>query len=92
MEPREKVSPYRQNNEKIYLKNGKLILYEFKRMSTKEVKNKELYVIAHIGCNVYEDTVEMAKHAEKVGVQGICMMNPTYFKPTNEEHMAWIIH
>ena len=43
-----------------------------------EAKGK-ITVIAHVGCNNTADSVELAKHAESVGVDAIASIPPIYF-------------
>ena len=38
-----------------------------------------LTVIAHVGCNNTKDSVELAKHAESLGVDAIASIPPIYF-------------
>ena len=44
-----------------------------------EAKGK-LTVIAHVGCNNTADSVELARHAESVGVDAIASIPPIYFR------------
>ena len=44
-----------------------------------EVKGK-LTVIAHVACNNTADSMELARHAESVGVDAIASIPPIYFK------------
>ena len=39
----------------------------------------KLTVIAHVGCNNTADSVELARHAESVGVDAIASIPPIYF-------------
>ncbi len=43
-----------------------------------EAKGK-MTVIAHVGCNNTADSVELARHAESVGVDAIASIPPIYF-------------
>ena len=43
-----------------------------------EAKGK-LTVIAHVGCNNTADSMELARHAESVGVDAIASIPPIYF-------------
>ena len=45
-----------------------------------EAAEGKLTVIAHVGCNSTRDSVELAKHAESVGVDAIASIPPIYFK------------
>ena len=60
-------------------------------MQTEEVLTEKLKVIAHCGCNIYSETVELVQHAAEWGVKGVCIMNPTYFKPSTTDHLAQIV-
>ena len=40
----------------------------------------KLYVIAHVACNNTKDSMELAKHAESLGVDAIASIPPIYFK------------
>ena len=44
-----------------------------------EAKGK-LTVIAHVACNNTKDSVELAKHAQSLGVDAIAAIPPIYFK------------
>ena len=62
-----------------------------------EAKGK-LTVIAHVGCNNTADSVELARHAESVGVDAIASIPPIYFhlpeyaiaKYWNDTYLLWI--
>ena len=43
------------------------------------VAKGKLTVIAHVGCNNTKDSVELAKHAESLGVDAIASIPPIYF-------------
>jgi N-acetylneuraminate lyase len=45
-----------------------------------EVAKGKLTVIAHVACNNTKDSVELAKHAESLGVDGIAAIPPIYFR------------
>ena len=45
-----------------------------------EAAQGRLTVIAHVGCNSTRDSVELARHAEGVGVDAIASIPPIYFK------------
>ncbi|MCI8537270.1 MAG: N-acetylneuraminate lyase [Oscillospiraceae bacterium] len=45
-----------------------------------EAAGGKLTVIAHVGCNSTRDSVELARHAESVGVDAIASIPPIYFK------------
>ena len=44
-----------------------------------EVAKGKLTVIAHVACNNTKDSVELAKHAESLGVDAIAAIPPIYF-------------
>lgn len=44
------------------------------------VAKGKLTVIAHVACNNTKDSVELAKHAESLGVDAIAAIPPIYFK------------
>ncbi len=41
---------------------------------------KDLTIIAHVACNSTRDSVELARHAESLGVDAIAAIPPIYFK------------
>lgn len=45
-----------------------------------EVGKGKLTIIAHVACNNTKDSVELAKHAESLGVDAIAAIPPIYFK------------
>lgn len=45
-----------------------------------KVAKGKLTVIAHVACNNTRDSIELAKHAESVGVDAIAAIPPIYFK------------
>ena len=53
-----------------------------------EAKGK-LTVIAHVGCNNTADSVELARHAESVGVDAIASIPPIYFHLPNDAIAAY---
>jgi len=52
-------------------------------ISVKECKGK-IPVIAGTGSNSTEEAIELSKHAEKVGANGLLIVTPYYNKPTQE--------
>ena len=65
------------SGECIYLsvEDRKLILE-----NVMEVAKGKLTVIAHVACNNTKDSVELAKHAESLGVDAIAAIPPIYFR------------
>lgn len=57
------------------VEDRKIVLEEV----TKLAKGK-LTVIAHVACNNTKDSVELAKHAESLGVDAIAAIPPIYFR------------
>lgn len=57
-------------------------------MQTSAVREKKLGVIAHVGTNSIVEMIEMAKHAESLGVQGISAYVPSYYKPKDARDCA----
>ena len=53
-----------------------------------EAKGK-ITVIAHVGCNNTADSVELAAHAEKCGVDAIASIPPIYFHLPNDAIAAY---
>ena len=53
-----------------------------------EAKGK-ITVIAHVGCNNTADSVELAAHAESVGVDAIASIPPIYFHLPNDAIAAY---
>ncbi|XP_052223496.1 N-acetylneuraminate lyase-like [Dreissena polymorpha] len=47
-----------------------------------------LQLVAHIGTGNLKDTQELARHAERIGVDAIAALPPTYYKPANEEQLV----
>lgn len=45
-----------------------------------EVAKGKLTIIAHVACNNTKDSVELAKHAESLGVDSIAAIPPIYFR------------
>ena len=44
-------------------------------------KGCDMTVIAHVGCESLQDTVDLARHAAACGVKAIGVMPPVFFKP-----------
>ena len=65
------------SGECIYLsvEERKLILE-----SVMKVARGKLVIIAHVACNNTKDSVELAKHAESLGVDAIASIPPIYFR------------
>lgn len=51
-----------------------------------ETAKNRVVVYVHCGAMRQEDTIELVKHAEKVGADGIGVVTPSYF-PTNDREM-----
>uniref|UniRef100_UPI0037E9A9BB N-acetylneuraminate lyase n=1 Tax=Semicossyphus pulcher TaxID=241346 RepID=UPI0037E9A9BB len=49
----------------------------------KKAKSKTVKVIVHVGCLSLKDSQELARHAAQIGVDGISVMAPFFFKPSN---------
>lgn len=49
------------------------------------VANKKVTVFAHVGCMKQNDTIELAKHAEKIGADGIGVVTPQFFGLNDRE-------
>ncbi|XP_052223935.1 N-acetylneuraminate lyase-like [Dreissena polymorpha] len=47
-----------------------------------------LQLVAHIGTGNLKETQELARHAERIGVDAIAALPPTYYKPANEEQLV----
>ena len=45
-----------------------------------EAAEGKLTVIAHVACNNTEDSMELARHAQSLGVDAIAAIPPIYFK------------
>ena len=43
-------------------------------------QREKLTVIAHVACNNTKDSVELARHAESLGVDAIAAIPPIYFR------------
>lgn len=48
--------------------------------SIMDVAKGKLTVIAHVGCNSTKDSIELAAHAQSVGVDAIASIPPIYFR------------
>ncbi|MCD6408043.1 N-acetylneuraminate lyase [bacterium] len=51
----------------------------------KETAGNKVKIISHIGCLNTKDTVELAKHAEKIKLDGVSSIPPIYFRYRFEE-------
>lgn len=51
-----------------------------------ETAKNRVVVYVHCGAMRQEDTIELVKHAEKIGADGIGVVTPSYF-PTNDREM-----
>ncbi|OWF37508.1 N-acetylneuraminate lyase B-like [Mizuhopecten yessoensis] len=45
-------------------------------------------IIAHVGTNNLRDAKELARHAEKIGVEAIAALAPSFYKPKCEEDLV----
>jgi N-acetylneuraminate lyase len=48
----------------------------------------DLRVIAHVGSNALPDCLELARHADSIGVDGISAMNPTFGRAADVESLV----
>lgn len=48
-----------------------------------KAKGKMDQVIVHVGCMSLRDSQELARHAVQIGVDGIAVISPSFFKPSN---------
>ncbi|XP_071778020.1 N-acetylneuraminate lyase [Centroberyx gerrardi] len=64
---------------------GMSLSVEERKMLTEEwcqkAKGKLEQVIVHVGCLSLKDSQELARHAAQVGVDGISVIAPSFFKP-----------
>lgn len=60
----------------------KAVFEEWVRCSDEKLK-----VIAHVGGTCYPESVELAKHAESIGVDAIAAVAPYFFKPTRVDEL-----
>ncbi|KAI7798143.1 N-acetylneuraminate lyase [Triplophysa rosa] len=54
-------------------------------------KGKLEQVIVHVGCMSIKDTQELAQHASSIGADGIAVISPSYFKPTNADALRMFL-
>jgi N-acetylneuraminate lyase len=61
-------------------------------LKTEAVPSK-LQVIVHVGANSIVDVLDLAKHAAAYGdgIAGICVMAPSFFKPSGEKALARLL-
>jgi N-acetylneuraminate lyase len=76
------------NGESYSLTKGERMKVLEAWMATKEVKDGKLRVIAHIGCQALQESIELAQHARSVGVDFVAWMTPCYFKPGTLDALA----
>src|SRR5699024_7363058 len=50
-----------------------------------EVANNRVNVFIHVGAMLEDDTIELAKHAHKIGADGIGVVTPAYFNAKDKE-------
>merc|ERR1711935_702334 len=48
-------------------------------------------VAAHVGCDSIADTIDLAKHASKLGVHAVSAIPPNFFKPSGNQDVAEFI-
>jgi len=60
-------------------------------VNSSPVKSGRLKILPHVGGNCFKDTLELAKHAADLGVFGIGVMPPSFFKPRNEKEVAQML-
>ena len=69
-----------------------LALSVAERRSTLEAwmstSGEDLRVIAHVGSNALPDCLELARHADSIGVDGISAMNPTFGRAADVESLV----
>jgi len=58
---------------------------KFVAEAVKETAENKVKIISHIGCLNTKDAVELAKHAEKIKLDGISSIPPIYFRYRFEE-------
>lgn len=63
---------------------------ERKRLSEKwkESLDGRIKLIVHVGSSCQKDSIELAKHAQGIGADGIAALAPFYFKPATPSDMA----
>ncbi|XP_071343689.1 N-acetylneuraminate lyase [Trachinotus anak] len=54
----------------------------------KEAKGKMDQVIVHVGCMSLKDSQDLARHAAQLGVDGIAVISPSFFKPRNADALT----
>ncbi len=52
------------------------------------VQGTDLKLIVHVGGNCLADAKELARHAQRIGVDAIAALSPSYFKPDNVETLV----
>ncbi|XP_030640592.1 N-acetylneuraminate lyase [Chanos chanos] len=48
-------------------------------------------VIVHVGCMSLKDAQELARHAATIGADGIALLSPSFFKPTNADALRMFL-
>jgi len=51
-------------------------------------KNLFLKVVVHVGCECLVDAMEMARHAQEIGCDGVACMGPSFFRPNAVEDLV----
>ncbi|XP_056628410.1 N-acetylneuraminate lyase [Triplophysa dalaica] len=54
-------------------------------------KGKLEQVIVHVGSMSIKDTQELAQHAASIGADGIAVISPSFFKPTNADALRMFL-
>ncbi|MDG2020765.1 MAG: dihydrodipicolinate synthase family protein [Phycisphaerales bacterium] len=52
------------------------------------IAGEDLRVVAHVGSNALPDSLELARHADSLGVDGISAMNPTFGRAADVEALV----
>ncbi|KAM9848508.1 N-acetylneuraminate lyase isoform 1-T2 [Aulostomus maculatus] len=57
-----------------------------------KAKGKMDHVILHIGCSSLNDSLELARHAQRLQPDGIAAISPSFFKPATAEALRMFLH
>lgn len=55
----------------------------------KHTRKFQLTMLLNIGGTTFADVIELAEHAEKLGVDGILVLPDLFYKPKIEEDLVW---